>query len=336
LEALFVFGDNQDNRENNTSQYRIFTPAKYLERQGHTIHIQAMPGRARKTAEHGIVETDDMDWGAVKETVLYERNLFPERVEKLRLMGAKRIVLTFDDHYGIIPPYLLSYDFWKRNYQRFLKALGMVDLVVVPNMRLVSEFQKYCRKIIYLPNYLDPEIFPAPKADRELIIGWGGSAAHIESWRNNHFVRALINVLNRHPDWKLRTYGVPLPAGISRHPQVEQRGWVTFAAWPHETNEFTIGLAPLNGDYDNCRSNLKLLEYNQLGIPWLASEQTPYTRPRKLAGGLLVGRNRWETALEDMVSSAEMRAELSQQGLEESYNWAMDRHTADYERILWE
>lgn len=335
MEALFVSGDIGNAKENNTSQYRIHGPAKYLIAAGHNIVFGNMPGSAvQYNGLSGTIETNQLDWSLVRDTVLFERNISPERVELLRLNGAKRIIVTFDDNYGLLPPYMASYDFWQRNYKPFLKALGMVDLVIVPSMRLLSYFETYCRKIKYIPNYLDPERWPTPKIEREKIIGWGGSMGHIESWRNNNLQIAIRNFLREHPDWKFRTYGPPPSDWMGQHGQIEIRGWVRFDDWPMHVNEFSIGLAPLQGQYDQCRSNLKLLEYQRLGIPWLATEDSPYKNPVRLRGGKLVKRN-WLDALYDFVDDQDGRQQLGGIGLQESEDWLMNKHVADYEEILW-
>lgn len=336
MEALFVSGDQGNARENNTSQYRIHGPAKYLIGAGHDITFGNMPGSAIQHIDTAaIVETNQLDWSLTREVVLFERNISPERVDLLRLNGAKRIIVTFDDHYGLIPPYLGSYPFWQRNYKPFLRALGMVDLVIVPNVRLVSYFQSYCRKIKYVPNYLDRDRWPQPKQDREKIIGWGGSLGHIESWRNNNLQIALRTFLRDHPDWKFRHYGPPLADWMNQHGQVEDKGWVTFDTWADCANEFSIGLAPLQGQYDQCRSNLKLLEYQRLGIPWAASQDVPYTMPKRLSGGKLVTRNWLETLLE-LTENDELYRNLGQAGYNESEAWLMEKHVTDYEQLLWD
>jgi len=335
MEALFVSGDIGGARENNTSQYRIFGPAKYLERAGHTIVHGNMAGRSRDHFEVGVVQIDALDWSLVRDVVLFERNITPERVDKLRAAGAKRIIVTFDDHYGLLPPYMASREYWKQNYKGFLRALGMVDEVVVPNVRLVNYFSAYARKITYLPNYLDPERWPEPATHREKIIGWGGSLGHVESWRNNNLQIAVRTFLKDHSDWRFRCFGPALPAEwMKRSSQIEHSTWVPFDEWPSRVNDFMIGLAPLSGEYDSYRSNLKLLEYQRLAIPWVASFDTPYSRPMRLSGGHLT-RNSWLDELYALAASEDLRNSLAQAGRAESEQYLMSGHVADYETLLW-
>lgn len=335
MEALFVAGDIGGKFENNTSQYRIYGPAKYLERAGHSIALATGHGASRPHEELGtLVEVDPFDYGQVRETVLFERNIFPERVDLLRAAGAKRIIVTFDDHYGLLPASSRSKPFWERNYARFLRALHMVDLVIVPNMRLVKFFGAYAKKIEYLPNYLDPELWPEPKPDRAKIVGWGGSAQHQETWSNNNLQIAIRNFLKDHPDWRFRCYGLVPADWMRRHGQIEIRPFVPFLDWPGEVNEFEIGLAPLYGEYDRHRSNLKVLEYQRLGIPWLASHETPYVNPVRFSGGVLV-RNAWLDELYALAGNPNRRRSLGDLGLAESDGYLMSGHTADYERVLW-
>ena len=86
MEALFLFADLP--QELNTSIYRIKIPAKYLQKAGHTISVKHI---------------SELDLAEVPEVVLVERILTEEIVELLRLAGVKRLLVTFDDHYGLIP-----------------------------------------------------------------------------------------------------------------------------------------------------------------------------------------------------------------------------------------
>lgn len=335
MEALFVSGDHGNGRENNTSQYRIHGPAKYLAKAGHTILFGNMPGQmARHTDIPKNVEVDALDYSQVREVVLFERNITPERVELLRLAGAKRIIVTFDDHYGWLPPYMASSSYWENNYSKFLKALGMVDLVVVPSIKLVSQFSGYAKKIQYLPNYLDPERWPDPSLNPENILGWGGSLGHVESWRDARLNASLREFLKLHPDWVFRYFGVSRPDWMLNHPQVQLNSWVPFDEWPNQVNQFKLGIAPLHGDYDTCRSNLKLLEYQRLGIPWVATKDIPYNRPVVLKGGRLT-KNSWLDELHELASNTELYRELSTAGRSESEAYLMSDHISEYEQILW-
>lgn len=336
MKALFISNDNASDdklTDANTSYFRILIPKTYLEQAGHTIDFQATPPRY-----NGNYPADLLDWTVEwPETVLVERMLDPNRVRKMRLNGARRIVLTFDDNYRLMPKYSRANEFWKRALPGWLEALPLVDEVVVPSLKLVSDFRSLCKKITYLPNFHDPRLFETEghKYDRP-TIGWGGSEQHLQSWTGAGLIPALKSALADHPHWQLVIFSGMVSefldnAGV-RH---VRRPWVDFQQWPGEVKGFDIGLAPLHGDYDDRRSFLKCLEYGLAGVPFIASDAEPYRG--KVQGGFLVGRREreWREALEClMMDSVERRARATE-GLFWASQYTMDKNIAAYERVLW-
>jgi hypothetical protein len=330
--ALFVYGDS-DGKEVNTSQYRILIPAKFLEKLGHKILIGSMPGTHRELGD-SMIEVDQLDYSNIPEVVLFERNILPERVDKLRLAGAKKIVVTFDDHYGEMPAYNVSKPWWERNYKGWLKALGMVDLVIVPSLALVDAYRSYCKEIAYVPNFLDDDIWKETSTLENKIIGWGGSDAHVESWSQKLLVKALLTFFEKHPDWTLRLYGSAPRKTLPDSLLQDSRQWVKFSEWPKEVAQFTIGIAPLNGIYDRYRSNLKPLEFACAGVPWIGSNYYPYTKTL-VRGGLLAYQSEWGNMLECFATDEGMRNTYAAEGRKWAEGMMMSQNTKVYERLLW-
>lgn len=336
MKALFVSNDNPpsaDRSDANTSYFRVLIPMTYLIAAGHEITHQATPPRMR--TGHWV---DTLDWtGDFPETVLIERMISPERVRMLRLNGARRIVLTFDDNYTLLPAYSSVAKFWKAWLPPFLEALPLVDEIIVPSRKLADDFRHRCRKITVLPNFHDPQLWEQPqRQNAKPTIGWGGSEQHLQSWSHSKIVPALKNVLRRHPDWQLVIYA-PILDDFFRGAEIDAdiRQWVTFERWPAEVMGFDIGLAPLAGDYDRRRSFLKPLEYAYSRVPFIATDDAPYHD--LVRGGLLV-RNRpqdWEEALECLITSETARRSMVALGRPWAENYMMDKRVADYEQVLW-
>ena len=336
MNALFISNDNPPgaNSDANTSYFRILIPMAYLLEAGHQIIHQPTPPRLRD----GVL-VDTLDWTLeVPETVLVERMIDPDRVKKLRHAGARRVVLTFDDNYLLLPQYSSANKFWKQALPGFLAALPLVDLVIVPSEKLADDFRHRCKKIRVVPNFHDGKLWDQPAIDNGKLytLGWGGSEQHLQSWTGSKIFPALKEVLSQRPEWQLVIYGAmfgPLfeGAGIP----VTVRDWVPFERWPGEVRGFDIGLAPLSGDYDMRRSFLKPLEYGLAGIPFIATDAAPYAG--KVKGGLLVRnfKDRWQEALETLMDSQGVRSSMGTDAKIWADDYRMDRNVACYEEVLW-
>jgi len=327
LEALFLQGD-APGEKTATSDYRIHIPRKYLQQAGHTIHLRLATWQINGLGQF----RDDIDWTEpVPEVVLIERNLTVERVEKLRLAGAKRIICTFDDHYGAMPEIVSAKRYWKQNYPNFLKALSLVDLSVVPSHELVRYFGNY-GKVQFLGNFLDGDCWPEGAASLDSkVIGWGGSSGHAQTWQNLEISRGIGRALVGLPEHRLVIYNDYLQSLIQA--PHDSRPWVSYEAWPQEVSKFGTGIAPLSGQYDRYRSHLKVLEYARTGVPWVATLNYAYYHKPK--GGLLIDNDGWKKALRRICTENSLRRELREEGLAWARDHLMHRNVDRYEQVLW-
>lgn len=322
----------------NCSRYRILTPAKYLTKAGHDINLIGNPGISKIHGDK-LVDLDfGIDYSQIKSTVLVERTITPDLVDKLRLSGAKRVVMTCDDNYSRFAFLESAKTWWERNYIKFQKALGMVDLVIVPSHSLLDFYKPYAKKIAYVANYLDDDLYDnlPPKTDTK-TIGWGGTVQHGPSWRNKKMVKALDRVLKEHPGWEIHLTAGNIPMVVNEFPDgmtIKWRDWIPHTEWPKEVSTFTIGIAPLFGEYDRYRSNLKVLEYGICNVPWVASFSDPYSKSH-VRGGILTKDTDWYEALTTLMNDETARNTLSSAGKEWAEGYKMSKNVSVYEEILW-
>lgn len=332
-----IYADS-DGAEMNCSRFRILTPAKYLTKAGHTINLLKNPGITHKRGDREVDIDAGIDYAQIKETVLIERNITPEIVDKLKLSGAKRVVLTCDDNYSKFDFLATARPWWERNYSKFQKALGMVDLVIVPSMTLLDFYKPHCKKIEYVANYLDDDLYQDLPARPEVkAIGWGGSIQHATSWQNRKMLKALDKILKDFPGWELHLVAGKIPEIVGTFPAgmtLKWHDWIPHTEWPKEVATFSIGIAPLFGDYDRYRSNLKILEYAICGVPWVASMADPYSR-MPVRGGILTKDSDWYEALALVVQDEKARDTLAAAGKEWAAGYLMSKNVAIYESVLW-
>ncbi len=333
MHALFISADS-DTQEKNTSYYRTLGPAKWLTRAGHTIAHQSMPG-FQGVVDGKFYNITALDWRDIPDTVLVERAVTPERVRLLRAAGARRIIVTFDDHYGKLPEYARARRYWGQYFEDFKRALAMVEGVIVPSHLLADAFRPYAPTIQVVPNFLDDDLWSGPPSDGSTqVLGWGGSEAHVAAWSQRPLTRTLEGFLSQHSTWSLRLYGEAPRAVLPAHLLRDSRDLVAFDEWPRRVAEFAVGIAPLAGEYDNYRSSLKALEFACAGVPYVASAADPYTTAC-VKGGVIARLSQWPAVLERLATDCAYRAELIEAGRAWAATMRMSAHTSDYEQILW-
>src|SRR3990167_734146 len=306
-------------------------PLKFLQLRGHEVKA---------------CHITEINFSEVPEVVLVERVITPELVEMLRLAGAKRIVVTFDDHYGLVPTSTTSHSYWKKGEKRslppFRRALRLVDLAVVPSRNLVSDFNGATQgRIEYLPNFLDPDLWkdlPSRESDK-IVIGWGGSLGHIETWRTSKLPQALKFITDEFGEKvEILSCGSVADEFLAwANVPFKSQEWVKFTDWPKTVARFDIGLAPMDRKYDTFRSNLKLLEYGMASAAYAASYEGAYVTDGS-PGGVLVEKNTvsdWYNAIRDLIVDTDTRKRLGQLGRTWAEGYLMPDHVEDYEKVLW-
>jgi len=337
MNALFISADS-DGVETNTSRYRIYTPAKYLQQAGHDIQLQSNVGWQHPVNDKYVAVDRGIDFTQIPEVVLIERNVQPDWVDKLRLAGAKRIIITLDDNYSIIPNKAASKPWWDKYYPSLLKAMKISDMVIVPSMSLLEFYKPYCKNIQYVQNFVDDDLWvDLPAKEDNKVIGWGGSAEHLESWNQDGLGKALNKILKERSDWGLFlcSSAAPIIANyLPRGMKFIWSNWVKHTEWPKMMSGFTIGIAPLQGQYDRYRSNLKLVEYTLGSVPWVATSLDPYMRS-EVRGGILTKNSNWYSSLSRLIEDRDLRDSLVKDGIEWGNGYKMSRNVNVYERILW-
>lgn len=257
------------------------------------------------------------------DVIVFQRNIaWQESLDAMEYwqgMG-KPVVIDLDDAYQFLPWSNPAKPFWHiRENGEALKFLveGMKrsDGLISPNRLLLNDWS-HCTRGYYLQNYAEKEWWENLPLREELkfrkglsnriVIGWGGSVSHYDSWWGSGIREAAARVSARHPEvmWQIcgndiRIYDqLPVPASQ----KVFQPG-VPPNLWPQVVRTFDIGVAPLHALYDQRRSWIKGMEYALAEIPWVGTAGEPYKDLADL--GMLVENdvNVWEYALEQTIAN---------------------------------
>jgi len=320
------FGDYY--HEFNTSIWRCLIPAEGLRRVGHDVSMSHI-------AEVGQYDAD---------AYLLERNLFmPEvftAIENLKAKG-KRLVATFDDHYALMPEDCPSKATWtSKNIARFCDALGLMDVVIVPNKVLVEDYRPFCKDIRYIPNYADPELYsPNYKKYRHgtFNVLWGGNSTHLLGLKESGCLEAMGRLCATHPNVRVVAVADNMCAlALSRHvpgDRLTVTGWKPLAEWARFVAENADAIiCPLYGEYDRRRSWVKVIDAYYYGIPLVASNLEPF----RDTGAWLVENDpkAWYDAISDLSYGGFKRDRVMSRITVRMHDVSIHVHVREYEEAL--
>ena len=273
----------------------------------------------------------------------------------------KAVVIDFDDDYFRINRSNAAFKFWGSGMVdistadgfkfespmgvhpliQFINGLRACTAATMPSELLAQDTRRYT-EAFFIPNYLEKSIYPKLNNkgydQHRIIIGWGGSLSHIESFEHSGIVPALRNILAESPNVYLMIVGDERVVkklkelGVAEN-KIIYRPYVSYDRWHETLATYDIGIAPLAQEYDMRRSWIKAAEYMSLGIPFVATDTAPYQNPRirhSTRTGLFVhqGANAdvpnpsgWESALRAMIHNLpELKAKAQLDAKAEHYH----------------
>lgn len=253
--------------------------------------------------------------------VRVQRNVINEKVlDAIQyFQGLNKVVtIDLDDAYHILPWSNPAHAFWIENKHALDPAplailergLRLSDGLTAPNRLLLQDWS-YATHGYYLPNYADHDFWPEEMPTRaeqkaklnfsnRVVIGWGGSVSHYDSWWGTEIREAAYDIAKKFPQVVFMICGndprIYEALEVPRDNKYLQPG-VDPKLWPTVVKTFDIGLAPLHGIYDQHRSWIKALEYGLAGVPWLGTQGEPYRDLEALGYPLTNTAHNWYTTL---------------------------------------
>lgn len=226
--------------------------------------------------------------------------------------------------------------FWE--LEAVVDNMRAADAVTVSTERLADAVRGYLlgdTPVHVVPNAVPDDLVQRPSlhAERSPVIGWGGSPTHEGDWRATDLGSHLGKWLRRWPEWTLHVLGSDAPVSLRGGLQAwgamhhaKTVGWTSdWNEYYRRVSRFAVGLAPLaETPFNAGKSDLRLLEYAALGVPWVASNFGPYAHSSTggaARGGLRVHGSTWTAALDHLAREPEVRAELRAEGRQ----WASTR-----------
>lgn len=315
--------------------------------------------------------------------------------------------LLSDDHYPALPPSNPAFDYWIRNKgnmptyppDALMEGIKHADALTSPSKVLLKDYD-HITPGFWLPNWPrrawyekcvpkplgSPDIAFSYSPDPEdkqrvlfngnfregsnewIVLGWGGSISHVDSWVYSGAIEALDVMFEKYPNLRLKFCGYEqrLDYLLNRWgDRVIRQVGVKPEHWPFVVSTFDIGLAPLDmrvvpsntgkeGEvmweggtysYDERRSWLKGIEYMAAGVPWLATRSATYegiarhgTMVENSSDDPKVRTENWTKALDLAIQNLSARKQLAA----EKKKWALRKmcmesrvqeYVETYERI---
>jgi len=279
--------------------------------------------------------------------IIIERNFFGDNLTMIMYWKVrnKMIVANFDDAYDMMRDTNIAYPFWVLGSAKnktpegevdveikplpltqFKWGLRMVAGIMLPSKVLMKDWDRYS-DAYYVPNYVDithyKNVIKEDNGDN-IIIGWGGSLSHVQSFEESGIIKALQKICKNYPQVKIMIAGdkrvydkINLPDDKKTYNK-----FVKFSEWPKVLANFDIGLAPLCGQYDQRRSWIKPLEYMLLKIPWIGSDNKSYDDIKQYGKVIKNQQNIWYTTIEEMIQNLDDHRKFAK---EEPYKFAMNQ-----------
>jgi hypothetical protein len=287
-------------------------------------------------------------WLGPADLIIFQRNAVNghalDAIAYWRGLG-KPLAIDLDDAYHILPWSNPAHHYWHVQNDGVAllwleRALAEADALISPNQLLLGDWAHVCRGYL-IPNFARPEWWgnlpSREEAKRRLgvydriVIGWGGSVSHYDSWFGSGLREAAKVLAEMDRQLLFLICGNDprivdsLPVPVSQ--KLGLRG-VPPEDWPKVVRAFDIGVAPLFGPYDQRRSWIKGLEYLLAEVPWIATRGVPYAEMADL-GWMVENRpDSWIDAIWQTVQhlSEAQDAAASRRPIAE--NWLVDNQLA--------
>lgn len=196
-------------------------------------------------------------------------------------------------------------------------------------MRVRKEFPRM--PIWVVPNAIDLTIRDwERKEDRaefdlqdKVVLGWTGSIHHTRD--GQQMLQALPELFNAYPDLVFlmqcdRCVYYPWTQPLVKQGFGDRLRWVPplpFDIHPAIYSLFDVNLAPLeNTPFNQCKSDLRLIEGGAHGVPYVASRVAPYLEFDRQSGGiggmLADSPREWVDAIDDILTQREARGQSLQ------------------------
>ena len=294
--------------------YRCLLPAKTL--------------REKNLAEAETSIVLSFDYLKYFDLIILQRSCNPgilDFVKKAKEMR-RPLIYELDDDLFSIPYSNPAYGFYtKEKKKNAIEIMKACDALIVTTPYLADKLKRYGynKNIFVIPNFLDKELWENKKKKKNdcLFLGWAGTQTHYDDLLP---ILPIVKQARKSYDIKLIFIGW-------NPPDIEADEFIPFSHYENYVENLAkidIGLAPIiDNQFNRSKSYVKILEYNGLGIPCIASKVENYKIAYSQGAGCVLAKSPkdWIRWIHVLVSNPSAREKISQRGKEwVSKNWIQD------------
>lgn len=200
-----------------------------------------------------------------------------ERLDRMRRINKVPLCYELDDLMFDLPkdsPH--RQEIPKDIEARLRRGVALCDRLIVSTGPLADALRSMNQDIRVVPNYLPGsrwlDLLPQRRQGKKPRVGWSGSVSHVGDLL---IITEIVRELANEVDWVFMGLAPDAlrPYIAEFHPGLPFDEYPTALA----TLDLDLALAPLElCRFNECKSNLKLMEYGILGYPVIATDITPY------------------------------------------------------------
>ncbi|MFZ3136097.1 MAG: hypothetical protein WA126_01760 [Thermodesulfovibrionales bacterium] len=282
--------------------YRVLQPAGFLK---FVLHHDVKVGfqfRLQELLEHDLI--------------IFQRQYLPQVLEAVKILkdNKKKVVYEIDDDIWDVPPENESNKYWQGEMIAAAESIMQAcDAITTSTEPLAELLRRHNKNVYVIPNYI-PEVDPLPKFDSVIRIGWSGSISHKVDF-NKDITGALIDIKKKYKGQVELVFCGWIPddlvGQVSFYEPVPPTHYLYFL------NELRlhIGIIPCaNIKFNECKSNLKFLEYSITKSASIASAIYPYVHTMTEDTGILIRNNtsqEWFEAIDSLIQNDDLRNRLA-------------------------
>lgn len=200
--------------------------------------------------------------------------------------------------------------YYKKHWDSIKLILESVDGIITSTDKLKHELSKHTSTKIYsfknrLCNWLWQQQDWKDNKNKKIKILWAGSQNHFAINENGgDFNLELLNYIEKTSniyDW---LFVGACPNELKNNKNIKIYPWQTIFNFGNFLRELNpdIGIAPLErGIFNDCKSNIKALEFASLGIPGIYSDAVPYSKMKYTSNDNFIDN------LQSLINDVELR-----------------------------
>jgi glycosyltransferase involved in cell wall biosynthesis len=240
------------------------------------------------------------------DVIVFSRWLGKNQYDVLKRItdAGKPYVIDVDD-YWVLPKYNPAYWAYRKGIKNCIKdAINYADAVFCTTPKLANQVRAINDNVYIVPNCLDTSHnqWKQPKEKNERVkIGWVGGITHEEDLKliaddiNSMDVDFYICGYTPSDHWNNIVKLIP-KANIVQGTSVFEYGEV----YKH----FDFVLAPLvDNNFNNCKSELKIVEAAAYSIPIICSSVYPYLYHTANDGVIFATQNNWKASIQKLIDA---------------------------------